>query len=325
MNEILVLAEHRAGKLQDITFELLAKGDELATELGVELTVVLLGWELNGFAKMLSPYADNLLLVKDKELENFNSELYQSILTKLISERNPLLVLLGHTAIGIELAPSLAIQNAIPLITDCLELKFVDSKLEAIRQMYSGKINASVTFSASKSYLATLRPGVFEPRDISRASRTFELSLPCEKIDYKRFIKYLEEPITTVDITKSDIVVGVGRGIKEKENLALVEKLASALGGVLAGSRPVIDKQWLSPDRQVGSSGKIIKPRVYFAIGISGAFQHVMGMKDSELIIAINKDPNAPIFEVAHYGIVGDLFKVLPLITQKITELKSST
>jgi electron transfer flavoprotein alpha subunit len=170
-----------------------------------------------------------------------------------------------------------------------------------------------------------VRPASFQiPEQADKSGEIIKLDMPVEKVDYKKFIDYIEPEITGVDITKSEIIVAVGRGIKEKENLSIIEKFSSSLNSAIAGSRPVIDKQILPLDRQVGSSGKTVKPKVYIAIGISGAFQHVMGMKDSELIIAINKDANAPIFEVANYGIVGDLFKVVPVLTQKINELKDS-
>ncbi|MDI6855890.1 MAG: electron transfer flavoprotein subunit alpha/FixB family protein [Candidatus Thermoplasmatota archaeon] len=324
MSEILVLAEHRAGKLRDISLELVAKASELATQLNAKVTALILGWNnIDSFAKSLSENVDEVLVVKDKYFDNFNSELCQSILTKLILERKPILTLIGHTSVGIELAPNLAIQASLPLVTDCIELKFEDSKLKAVRQLYGGKISASVAVEGER-FIATVRSGVTKFEPLSKAGKITVLKLDGKEIDYKKFISYIEPVITGVDITKSDVIVAVGRGIKDKENLQLVEKLASCLGGALAGSRPVIDKQWLGSDRQVGSSGKTVKPKLYFAIGISGAFQHVMGMKDSETIVAINKDPNAPIFDIAHYGIVGDLFKVVPVLTQKINELKSA-
>ncbi|MEW6070336.1 MAG: electron transfer flavoprotein subunit alpha/FixB family protein, partial [Candidatus Thermoplasmatota archaeon] len=305
MKEILVLAEHRAGKLRDITFELLTQANKLSSQLQSKVTALVLGWSnVDSFAKSLLENADEVIVAKDQYFENFNSELYQSILTKLIAERKPVLTLLGHTTVGIELAPNLAIQNSLPLVTDCIELKFENSVLKALRQFYGGKINGLLTAKA-ESYIATLRAGVVKFEPVGKAGKVTELKLDGKEIDYKKFISYVEPVITGIDITKSDIIVAIGRGIKDKENLPVVEKLASCLNAALAGSRPVIDKQWLGTDRQVGSSGKTVKPKLYIAIGISGAFQHVMGMKDSETIIAINKDPNAPIFDVAHYGIVG--------------------
>lgn len=324
MNEILVLAEHSKGEIKDVTFEMLGIGRKLADSIGAKTTVLILTHDDN-LANKLSPYADTVLLNKDELFKDFNSEIYQSILTKLISERKPVLTLIGHTPAGIDLAPNLAISTNLPLAADCVGLKFENSKLKIMRQMYTGKINTSIGFTDAQEYIVMVRPASFQiPGQMDKSGEIIKLDIPVEKVDYKKFIDYIEPEITGVDITKSEIIVAIGRGIKEKENFSIIEKFSSSLSCAIAGSRPVIDKQILSADRQVGSSGKTVKPKVYIAIGISGAFQHVMGMKDSELIIAINKDANAPIFEVANYGIVGDLFKVVPVLTQKINGLKSS-
>ena len=324
MSEILVLAEHRRGEIKDVTFEMLGIGRELAGSIGAKTAALILTHD-EALANKLSPYADTVLLNKDELLKDFNSEVYQNILTKLISERKPVLTLIGHTPTGIDLAPNLSLSTGLPLAADCVGLKFENSKLRVMRQMYTGKINTSIGFTDAQGYIVMVRPASFQiPEQADKSGEIIKLDMPVEKVDYKKFIDYIESEITGVDITKSEIVVAVGRGIKEKENLSIIENFSSSLNGAIAGSRPVIDKQILPQDRQVGSSGKTVKPKVYIGIGISGAFQHVMGMKDSELIIAINKDASAPIFEVAHYGIVGDLFKVVPVLTQKINELKSS-
>ena len=323
MSEILVLAEHSRGKIKDVTFEMLGIGRELADSIDAKITALILTND-DSLANKLSPYADTVLLHKDEIFKDFNSEVYQSILTKLISERKPVLTLIGHTPAGIDLAPNLAVSTNLPLVADCVGLKFENSKLRVMRQMYTGKINTSIGFTDAQGYIVMVRPASFQiSGQMDKTGGILKLDMPVEKVDYKKFIDYIEPEITGVDITKSQIIVAVGRGIKEKENLSIIEKFSSSLNSAIAGSRPVIDKQILPPDRQVGSSGKTVKPKVYIAVGISGAFQHVMGMKDSELIIAINKDANAPIFDVAHYGIVGDLFKVVPVLTQKINELKS--
>jgi electron transfer flavoprotein alpha subunit len=233
------------------------------------------------------------------------------------------LVLAGHTSYAYDLAPSLATELEAPLLTDCIDLAFEGSRLVGTRQIYGGKLNARVTCTESSLYMATLRQGSFQPPpetsgQIEKINTTID-----EEPEYRRFLEYIEEAIGDVDITKADVVIGVGRGIKEEQNMSVVQQLADALGGVLACSRPVVDAGWLSKDRQVGSSGKTVKPKLYLAVGISGAFQHVTGMKGSDTIVAINKDPNAPIFADADYGIVDDLFKVIPSLTQKITEMRS--
>lgn len=323
MSRIFVLAEHRKGSLRDITWEMLNKGRKLASSSGSELVTVLLGYGIRNLAEKLAQRADQVLLVEDERLENFNGEIYQKVLSHIISEHKPLLTLIGHTAFGMDLAPSLAAQLGMPLSTDCIDLHLEDRKLTAIRQMYGGKVNAEISFPGAKEYMVTMRPGSFpmeggEPK----AGEIKSLTPLIEEVEYKKFIEYVEAAVGEVDITQADILVSVGHGIGDSKNIPLVAELAEALGGQLSCSRPVVDKKWLPKERQVGTSGKIVKPKVYIAIGISGAFQHIAGIKGGT-ILAINKDPKAPIFRVADYGIVGDLFKIVPLLKEKIRELKA--
>jgi len=320
MGEILVLAEHRRGELRDVTFEMLGKGQELAAAMDVPLAAVLLGHNVDGFAEKLAKYAHRVLLVEDERLEHFNAEAYQQVLAHLIAQRKPTLVLIGHSACGMDLAPSLATQLDLPLVTDCVDLDFEDGNLFAVREMYGGKVSAKVAFRPADTYMATVRQAAFpfeEGEPLGGEIMAVDSPLTRE-IEYRRFLEYVEAAVGEVDITQADVVVAVGRGIREKDNMPLVEKLAEALGGVLAGSRPVVDAGWLPPDRQVGQSGRTVKPKLYVAVGISGASQHVAGMKASSTIVAINKDPDAPIFKVAHYGIVDDLFKVVPALTEQL-------
>ncbi|RLI43198.1 electron transfer flavoprotein subunit alpha/FixB family protein [Candidatus Bathyarchaeota archaeon] len=324
MREIFVLTEHRRGQIRDVTFEMLTKGRELAEETNTELTAVLLGKDVKEYTKTLSEYANRVLVVEDTKLENFNSEAYQKVLANLINEHKPLLTMMGHTSYGVELAPSLATALNIPLATDCIDLTFEKETFFVTRQMYGGKVNVRAVVRKSESYIATVRPATFQPqKPESMNGEIKEIASPLtEEITEKRFIEYVLPPPGGVDITAADVLVGIGRGIKDEKNLPMMEELAKALGGALACSRPIIDKGWLPSDRQVGTSGKTVKPKLYLAVGISGAFQHVLGMKNSDLIIAINKDPNAPIFSFADYGVVDDLFKIVPQLKEKIYELK---
>lgn len=320
MGEIFVLAEHRQGELRDVTFEMLGKGQELAAALGAPLAAVLLGHSIEDFATELTKHANRVLVVEDERLEHFNSAAYQQVLAHLITERQPGLVLIGQSAYGMDLAPSLATQLDLPLATDCVGLEFEDGQLLAVREMYGGKVSAKLAFRQADTYMATVRQAAFpfeEGQPLGGEVIAVDSPLT-EEIKYRRFLEYVEAAVGDVDITQADVVVAVGRGIKEGDNMALVEKLAGALGGVVAGSRPVVDAGWLPPDRQVGQSGKTVKPKLYLAIGISGASQHVAGMKASSTIVAINKDPDAPIFKVADYGIVDDLFKVVPALTAQL-------
>jgi len=215
----------------------------------------------------------------------------------------------------------------VPLATDCINVDFEEKKPIVVRQVYGGKVNVRASLRPSESYIVTLRPATFEVQEAEPlGGEIIETPSPLkEDIPYKKFVEYFEPPAGEVDITAADVLVSVGRGIKDTENMPIVEKLAEALGGALACSRPIVDKGWLPSDRQVGTSGKTVKPKLYLAVGISGAFQHVSGMKNSDLIIAINKDPKAPIFRAADYGVVEDLFKVVPTLTNRILEEKKSS
>ena len=323
MREIFVLAEHRRGELRDITFEMLTKGRELAQKTNSELTAVILGKNIKEYAKTLAEHAKRVLVVEDEKLEHFNSDAYQKVLSHLIRERKPLLTMIGHTSYGIDLAPSLAVELNLPLATDCIDLEFEDDSLIITRQMYGGKVNVRARMQKAESYIVTIRQAAFPAEKEQVGGEIVEVPSPLsEEIAEKKFIDYVLPPPGAVDITAADVIVAIGRGIKDQSNIPVAEELAKTLGGVLACSRPVVDKGWLPSDRQVGTSGKTVKPKLYIALGISGAFQHVLGMKNSDLIIAVNKDPNAPIFNVADYGIVDDLFKVVPVLTEKLKELK---
>jgi electron transfer flavoprotein alpha subunit len=325
MAEIFVLTEHRQGQIRDITFEMLTKGRELAGKTNTELTALLLGRDVKNQAKTLSDYAKRVLLVEDEKLENFNSTAYKKVLSSLINEHKPLLTLIGHTSFGVDLAPSLAVSLNMPLATDCIDLEFEDETLTVTRQMYGGKVNVKAVLHKAEGYIATVRQATF-PVEKEAPVNGEIVEVPCplsEEITEKRFIEYVLPSLGAVDITAAEVLVGVGRGIKDGVNIPPIEELAKTFGGALACSRPIVDKGWLSNDHQVGSSGKTVKPKLYIALGISGAFQHVLGMKNSDLIIAVNKDSKAPIFSVADYGVAEDLFKIVPPLKNKILELKT--
>jgi len=324
MKEIIVIAEHRRGELRDVTWEMLSKGRQLAESTSAELGVALLGKGMNPLAEALKAKVKRVLLIEDPRLEAFNPETYKKVLTQLITERKPFLTLIGHTAMGMDYAPRLAASLKMPLATDCIGIEPKDETLWLTRQLYGGKVNAEVSFTKKGPFMVTVRPGAFPV--VEKGPLASEVvSIPSPLTDEglaRRFVEFVEAAAGEVDITQADILVSVGRGIKEAENLPIVKELADMLGGALACSRPVVDKKWLPKGCQVGTSGKTVKPKVYIAVGISGAFQHVAGMKGAGTIIAINKDPKAPIFSVAQYGIVGDLFKIVPVIKDKIKELK---
>jgi electron transfer flavoprotein alpha subunit len=324
MAEVFVLVEHRQGKIRDITYEMLGAGERLASQQGTSSTAVLLGHHVKTYADELATRASKVLVVEDAQLEHFNSILYQKVLLSLITRYQPLLTLIGHTAFGMDLAPSLSGEIGSPLVTDCIGLSFEGSRLRAVRSIYGGKVNANVSLRESKGYIATVRPGVFSPGEPGKekAGMVMDPSPLQGTIDVKKFLEYIEAPITGEDITQAEIIVSVGQGIGGPEHIPMIEEVAKTLGGVVACSRPVVDRNWLPKERQVGISGKTVKPKVYIAIGISGAFQHVTAMQGSDTIIAINKDPRAPIFGVADYGIVDDFKNVIPILKEKTKGMK---
>ncbi len=324
MKKIFVLAEHRRGELRDITLEMLTKGQEIAQTAECDLVALLFGKDARKHADILSKHASKVLVVEDERLDHFNSDAYQRVLSSLIKEHQPLLTLIGHTSFGLELAPSLAVSLGTPIATDCIGLELANGHLKVTRQMYGGKVNVITRLQDAESYIVTIRQAAFPAEKEDAASgQIIQVASPLsEAITRKRFIEYVLPPPGGVDISAADVLVGIGRGVKEETDVPPVEELAKTLGGVLACSRPIVDKGWLPNDRQVGSSGKTVKPKLYISLGISGAFQHVLGMKNSDLIIAVNKDQNAPIFGFADYGIVEDLFKIVPALKSKLDQLK---
>lgn len=308
MAEILVVAEHRDGALRPITAELCA----LARRLG-EVTVLLPG--APHLADDLP--ADRVLLAEDPELASFDAEPWLRLLGAVVADRRPSLVLLGHTTEGMDLAPALAAGMGLPLVTDCLALELADA-VTARRVLYGGKIEARLELHPAPTVVATVRPGSFGgAAPGTPAVEAVEVpDLAAQR--RRRFVRSVASALDDVDIAGADFLVSVGRGVGKPENVAVVQAFADAVGAVLSCSRPVADRGWLPKSRQVGTSGKTVRPRVYLALGISGAYQHVAGMSGADTIIAVNSDPDAPIFEVAHLGITDDLFRVLPVLQAKL-------
>ncbi|MHC1635247.1 MAG: electron transfer flavoprotein subunit alpha/FixB family protein [Candidatus Methanospirareceae archaeon] len=325
MSDIFVLVEHRKGAIRDITFEMLSGVRSIAEKAKANVNAVLLGYNVGDLAENLKNYAEKVILIEDEKLENFNAEAYQKVLSHLIKERQPILTLIGHTGFGMDLAPSLAVDVGIPLATDCIGLEVEDGKIVAIRQVYGGKVNARVVLKGERG-IATIRSAAFKAEELNIGGEIEKVESPLkEVIEYKTFAGYEEAPAGEVDITQADKIVAIGRGIGDytKEEVRnMIESFANEIGAVIACSRPIVDKGWLPKDRQVGTSGKTVKPKLYIAIGISGSFQHVAGMSASETIIAVNRDPKAPIFTVADYGIVDDYAKVIPVLIEKIKSIK---
>lgn len=322
MDEIMVLAEHRGGELRDITFEMLTMANRLGKENDMAVTTLFLGHEASDLSERLKGACDTILLMEDPELAHYNADQYLMAMETVIKTRNPIVTLIGHTAMGMDLAPSMAARLSLPLVTDCVEVNVVDKKLDVLRQIYGGKINAHLSMKPSDQYLITLRPGSLDAEvEQGKSADAQTISAPSwTDLKGRQFLGYLEAELEDVDIAAADILVSIGRGIGKPENIPLVQDFADSIGATLSCSRPVADEEWLPKSRQVGTSGKTVRPKIYIAFGISGAYQHQAGMKNADTIIAVNTDPRAPIFTIAHYGIVEDMLKVLPLLTEKFAK-----
>lgn len=322
MDEILVLVEHRNGELRDITFEMLTMANRLGRENNLAVTCLFLGHEASDLSERLKGACDTILLMQDPELANYNADPYLMAMETVIKRCKPVLTLIGHTAVGMDLAPAIATRLSLPLLTDCVEVNLEEGRLEVLRQIYGGKINARFSMKPSDQYLISVRTGSFESKVKQGKSANVEtVHAPAwTTLKGRRFLGYLEAELEDVDIAAADILVSIGRGIGKPENIPLAQDFADSIGATLACSRPVADEEWLPKSRQVGTSGKTVRPKLYIALGISGAYQHQVGMKNADTIIAVNTDPRAPIFNVADYGIVADLLKVLPLLADKFVK-----
>jgi electron transfer flavoprotein alpha subunit len=319
MSDIFVLAEHRQGELREVTLEMLT----LAGQLGGNVVAVLLGSGVDDFASKIAGFADKVLYVDDPMFANFNSMAYQAAMAELIKSEKPGLVLIGNTGQGMDMIASLAIELDLPFNTDVVAVTMEGDKPVATRQYYGGKIDGTINFKDADNYVIGMREAAIPAGEGGKSGEVVKTANPVTaEITAKKFLEYVEAAIGEVDITQSTLLVSVGRGIREDKNMPMIEELAGLMGADVSGSRAVVDAGWLPADRQVGISGKTVKPKLYLAVGISGAFQHVTGMKGADLVVAINKDPDAPIFQYADFGIVDDLLKVVPALIDKLKEMK---
>ena len=320
MAELFVVVEHRSGVIRDISLEMLFKAGELGREQGHTLSAVLLGTGDEAFTDDLLTRADKVIAVHDERLRHFDAELYSEVLRGLIEEEHPVLTLIGNTSWGMDLAATLSVRTGLPVATDCVDILMEDGRPTVIRQIFGGKLFARVSFRESDGYIVTVSPGAFPPREF--APRQGELQVREVAADLpqpgRQFVEFAGRDEGELDISQADLLVSIGRGIGEEDKVPDMQELAELLGGVLSCSRPVVDKKWLPGCHQVGSSGKSVKPKVYLAFGISGASQHLAGITGAGTVIAINKDPRAPIFRVADYGVVDDLVTVVKALKAKL-------
>jgi electron transfer flavoprotein alpha subunit len=317
---VLVLVEHRQGAVRDVTFEMLTAARKLGAG---SVEAVLMAENCDALAPAIAPHANKVVCASAPAFRDFNYEPYQKALVKLAAERKPAAILIANSAFGTDLGPSLAVALNAGLVSDAVAFTRADSGFSVSRGMYAGKLVADWAVGTEPAVIM-VRQSNFKPEPASLGGTVEKWDAGDVLSGAKtKFLSLEEVPTTGIDITKATIVVGIGRGIKEAKNMPLAQEFAQDIGAVLAASRPVVDAGWLPKEVQIGSSGKTVKPKLYIALGISGAFQHVAGMKGADTIIAVNKDPKAPIFSVAHYGIVDDLHKVVPALRTKIKEMKA--
>ena len=323
---VMTFAEQVEGKLTNVSLELLGKGQELAKDLNTNVTAVLIGENMAELAQTLVEYgADRVIVADDPELKYYRTEPYTQVLANVINEYKPEAMLVGATAIGRDLGPRLAGRIHTGLTADCtkLEIDQENKELRMTRPAFGGNLMATILCSNFRPQMATVRPGVMvkQLRDKTRKGEIIPYGKPIEKnkcfVEIEDVVKEVKEK---VDIQDAKILVSGGRGLGAPENFKLLEELAAAIGGEVSSSRAAVDAGWAPKDIQVGQTGKTVRPTLYIACGISGAIQHLAGMEESDYIIALNKDPDAPIFNVADVGIVGDLFQIVPKLAEKIKE-----
>lgn len=324
---VWVFAEQREGELQKVSLELLGEGRKIADKLGVKLTALLIGENVKGLADSLGRHgADEVLVAESTLLKNYTTDGYTKVICDLANERKPGIIFIGATFIGRDLGPRVAARLSTGLTADCtvLDVDVEKADLLATRPAFGGNLMATIVCPDHRPQMATVRPGVFSKlADEDRDFTVEEVEVKLEAADVRtKIVEIVKEAKEVVDISEANFIVAGGRGVGSKENFALLEELAEALGGTVAGSRAAADNGWIERDYQVGQTGKTVRPNIYIACGISGAIQHVTGMQDSDMIIAINKDASAPIMQTADYAIVGDLLKVVPEMTAQIKAMK---
>ena len=312
---VLAVGEHRRWDLRDVSLELVTAGRELADELDTDLAMAVIGGDVEGFAEELNREGvDTIYTVA--EGEEFNHGVYTQAIEQLYAELDPAALLLPNSVNGLDHAPAVAERLDLPLVTDVIALEGGDP-VEVTREQYGGKVETTYDIDAEE-YVLTIRPAEWPTADEAGDAAVEAFEADIDEASLGTTVNGFEEVGSgDIDITEADVLVSVGRGIEDEENIPLIEELADALDATLSSSRPIVDNGWLPQNRQVGQSGKVVTPDVYIAIGISGAVQHVAGMKGSDTIIAINTDPNAPIYDIADYGIVDDLFDVVPELIEE--------
>jgi electron transfer flavoprotein alpha subunit len=321
-NGILVYIEHKNGTVNKSSLEAIAAAQTFGGQLQQPVTLVVAGSESAANEVAAFDVAKVIVASNDK-LNEYTPDAYADGLEQIVKQVDPSFVFFTHTYQVRDFAPKLAARFGKSLISDCIRAKVDGGKLGFTRRIFLGKLDADVVSDGEAPLFATFQTGAFRPDQAQKGSGASVESVAVEVGEVRMVPEApFQEAKQAVDLTKADVIVAVGRGIKSKDNLVLAEKLAAALGGDLAASRPICDADWLPIDRQIGSSGQTVAPKLYVALGISGAIQHLVGMKNSGTIVAINKDPEAPIFDIADYGIAGDLFEAVPVLTEEVKKIR---
>ncbi len=327
---VLVVVEQREGKLNRVSWETLSAGQALAVETGWTLEAAVVGNGVASFAnEVATKKVSKVYAVDSLKLEPYTPDAFSAALKQFIESKQPKLVLMPHTYQVRDFIPKLATAMGRTAISDCIGYKKDGAKLSFTRQMFQGKLAADVSFTCDAPWFVTLQNGAFRGDKVETGAG----AAPVETVNVQiadgvirnKPQEVFKEAKQAVDLTQAEIIVSVGRGIKEQKNIELAKQLAEALGGELAASRPICDSGWLPMDRQIGSSGQTVAPKLYLALGISGAIQHIVGMKGAKTIIAINKDSEAPIFEIADYAVVGNLFDIVPPLIEEVKKAKAGT
>jgi len=328
-NGVWVFAEQREGELQKVSLEILGEGRRIADELGVKLTALLLGNNIEALAKTLAEHgADEVLVADDKNLEHYTTDAYTKVICDLANERKPGILFVGATFIGRDLGPRIAARLSTGLTADCtsVDVEVANGDLLATRPAFGGNLMATIACPDHRPQMATVRPGVFAKISTDGSNCNIEkVEVKLVDSDIKtKVLEIIKSKKEIIDIAEADFIVSGGRGVGSKENFELLRELAKALDGTVAGSRAAVENGWIDGAYQVGQTGKTVRPQIYIACGISGAIQHVAGMQESDLIIAVNKDDSAPIMKLADYAIVGDIAKIVPELTAQVREIKNA-
>jgi len=327
---ILVVVEQREGKLNRVSWETLTAGQAIAAETGWTLEAAIVGSGVAGLAgEVAGKKVSKVYAVESPKLEPYTPDAFSAALKPFLESRKPKLVLMPHTYQVRDFVPKLATAMARTAITDCIGYKKVGDQLHFTRQMFQGKLAADVSFTCDAPWFVTFQNGAFRGDKVEAGASAAPVETVSAEIAdgviRNKPQEVFKEAKQAVDLTQAEIIVSIGRGIKEQKNIDLAKQLADALGGEIAASRPICDSGWLPMDRQIGSSGQTVAPKLYLALGISGAIQHIVGMKGSRTIVAVNKDSEAPIFEIADYAVVGNLFDIVPPLIEEVKKAKAGS